>query len=150
MRYYRFGGSKMTNIMNSFGFLSFKLAEALEENLEQYISEKFQMKSREVGIMMAVKDQKLSQIQIGQILKLDKNSVRFFIDGLEERKYVYREKNSENRRENLICLTEQGKNLAGELMKTLVISENEVLNILSLEEKEQLKSIMKKVYENRS
>ena len=140
----------MTNIMNSFGFLSFKLAEALEENLEQYISEKFQMKSREVGIMMAVKDQKLSQIQIGQILKLDKNSVRFFIDGLEERKYVYREKNSENRRENLICLTEQGKNLAGELMKTLVISENEVLNILSLEEKEQLKSIMKKVYENRS
>jgi len=140
----------MINIMNSFGFLSFKLAEALEENLEQYISEKFQMKSREVGIMMAVKDQKLSQIQIGQILKLDKNSVRFFIDGLEERKYVYREKNPENRRENLICLTEQGENLAEELMKTLAISENEVLNVLSLEEKEQLKSILKKVYENRS
>lgn len=140
----------MTNIMNSFGFLSFKLAEALEENLEQYISEKFQMKSREVGIMMAVKDQKLSQIQIGQILKLDKNSVRFFIDGLEERKYVYRDKNPENRRENLICLTEQGENLAEELMKTLAISENEVLNVLSLEEKELLKSIMKKVYENRS
>ncbi|MEB2298334.1 hypothetical protein LAV72_01665 [Lysinibacillus xylanilyticus] len=140
----------MTNIMNSFGFLSFKLAEALEENLEQYISEKFQMKSREVGIMMAVKDQKLSQIQIGQILKLDKNSVRFFIDGLEERKYVYREKNQENRRENLICLTEQGENLAEELMKTLAISENEVLNVLSFEEKELLKSILKKVYENRS
>jgi len=136
--------------MNSFGFLSFKLAEALEENLEQYISEKFQMKSREVGIMMAVKDQKLSQVQIGQILKLDKNSVRFFIDGLEERKYVYREKNPENRRENLICLTEQGENLAEELMKSLAISENEVLNVLSLEEKEQLKSMMKKVYENRS
>ncbi|MGE7689031.1 MarR family winged helix-turn-helix transcriptional regulator [Lysinibacillus sp. NPDC097214] len=140
----------MTNIMNSFGFLSFKLAEALEGNLEQYISEKFQMKSREVGIMMAVKEKKLSQIQIGQILKLDKNSVRFFIDGLEERKYVYREKNQENRRENLICLTEQGENLAEELMKTLAISENEVLNVLSLEEKELLKSIMKKVYENRS
>lgn len=138
----------MTNIMNSFGFLSFKLAEALEENLEQYISDKFQMKSREVGIMMAVKDQKLSQVQIGQILKLDKNSVRFFIDGLEERKYVYREKNPENRRENLICLTEQGENLAEELMKSLAISENEVLNVLSVEEKEQLKSIMKKVYEN--
>lgn len=136
--------------MNSFGFLSFKLAESLEENLEQYISEKFQMKSREVGIMMAVKNQKLSQIQIGQILKLDKNSVRFFIDGLEERKYVYREKNPENRRENLICLTEQGENLAEELMKTLAISENEVLNVLSLEEKELLKSIMKKVYENHS
>lgn len=139
----------MTNIMNSFGFLSFKLAEALEENLEKYISERFQMKSREVGIMIAVKEQKLSQIQIGQILKLDKNSVRFFIDDLEERKYVYREKNPENRRENLICLTEQGKNLAEELLKTLAISENEVLNVLSLEEKEQLKSIMKKVYENR-
>lgn len=136
--------------MNSFGFLSFKLAEALEENLEQYISEKFHMKSREVGIMMAVKNQKLSQIQIGLILKLDKNSVRFFIDDLEERKYVYREKNPENRRENLICLTEQGENLAEELMKTLAISENEVLNVLSLEEKEQLKGIMKKVYENRS
>lgn len=139
----------MTNIMNSFGFLSFKLAEALEENLEKYISERFQMKSREVGIMISVKEQKLSQIQIGQILKLDKNSVRFFIDDLEERKYVYREKNPENRRENLICLTEQGKNLAEELLKTLAISENEVLNVLSLEEKEQLKSIMKKVYENR-
>ncbi|MGE7945878.1 MarR family winged helix-turn-helix transcriptional regulator [Lysinibacillus sp. NPDC093688] len=135
--------------MNSFGFLSFKLAEALEGNLEQYISEKFQMKSREVGIMMVVKEKKLSQIQIGQILKLDKNSVRFFIDGLEERKYVYREKNQENRRENLICLTEQGENLAEELMKTLAISENEVLNVLSLEEKEQLKSILAKVYENR-
>ncbi|MFJ8514611.1 MarR family winged helix-turn-helix transcriptional regulator [Lysinibacillus xylanilyticus] len=139
----------MTNIMNSFGFLSFKLAEALEENLEKYISEKFQMKSREVGIMIAVKDKKLSQIQIGQILKLDKNSVRFFIDGLEERKYVYREKNPENRRENLICLTEQGENLAEELLRTLSISENEVLNVLSLEEKELLKSILKKVYENR-
>jgi len=135
--------------MNSFGFLSFKLAEALEENLEKYISEKFQMKSREVGIMIAVKEKKLSQIQIGQILKLDKNSVRFFIDGLEERNYVYREKNPENRRENLICLTEQGNNLAEELLKTLSISENEVLNVLSLEEKEQLKSILTKVYENR-
>ncbi|MDM5246701.1 hypothetical protein [Lysinibacillus sp. G4S2] len=140
----------MTNIMNSFGFLSFKLAEALEENLEKYISEKFQMKSREVGIMMSVKEKKLSQIQIGQILKLDKNSVRFFIDSLEERKYVYREKNQENRRENLICLTEQGENLAEELLKTLAISENEVLNVLSLEEKEQLKGILTKVYENRA
>ena len=139
----------MTNIMNSFGFLSFKLAEALEENLEKYISEKFQMKSREVGIMIAVKEKKLSQIQIGQILKLDKNSVRFFIDGLEKRKYVYREKNPNNRRENLICLTEQGENLAEELLKTLSISENEVLNVLSLEEKELLKSILKKVYEDR-
>ncbi|TQR29463.1 MarR family transcriptional regulator [Lysinibacillus sphaericus] len=139
----------MTNIMNSFGFLSFKLGEALEENLEKYISEKYQMKSREVGIMIAVKEKKLSQIQIGQILKLDKNSVRFFIDGLEERNYVYREKNPENRRENLICLTEQGGNLAEELLKTLSISENEVLNVLSLEEKELLKSILKKVYENR-
>ncbi|MGE8002231.1 MarR family winged helix-turn-helix transcriptional regulator [Lysinibacillus sp. NPDC093216] len=139
----------MTNIMNSFGFLSFKLAEALEENLEKYISEKYQMKSREVGIMIAVKENKLSQIQIGQILKLDKNSVRFFIDGLEERNYVYREKNPENRRENLICLTEHGGNLAEELLKTLSISENEVLNVLSLEEKELLKSILKKVYENR-
>lgn len=140
----------MTNIMNSFGFLSFKLAEALEENLEKYIKEKFQMKSREVGIMIAVKEKKLSQIQIGQILKLDKNSVRFFIDDLEKRKYVYREKNQENRRENLICLTEQGENLAEELMKTLAISENEVLHVLSLEEKEQLKSILTKVYENRT
>ncbi|MCL1695682.1 MULTISPECIES: hypothetical protein [unclassified Lysinibacillus] len=140
----------MTNIMNSFGFLSFKLAEALEENLEKYINEKFQMKSREVGIMIAVKEKKLSQIQIGQILKLDKNSVRFFIDDLEEKKYVYREKNQENRRENLICLTEQGENLAEELMKTLAISENEVLQLLSLEEKEQLKSILTKVYENRT
>ncbi|MDD1501822.1 MULTISPECIES: MarR family winged helix-turn-helix transcriptional regulator [unclassified Lysinibacillus] len=139
----------MTNIMNSFGFLSFKLGEALEENLEKYISEKYQMKSREVGIMIAVKEKKLSQIQIGQILKLDKNSVRFFIDGLEERNYVYREKNPENRRENLICLTEQGRDLAEELSKTLSISENEVLNVLSLEEKELLKSILKKVYENR-
>lgn len=139
----------MANIINSFGFLSFKLAEALEENLEKYISEKYQMKSREVGIMIAVKEKKFSQIQIGQILKLDKNSVRFFIDGLEERNYVYREKNPENRRENLICLTEQGRNLAEELLKTLSISENEVLNVLSLEEKELLKSILKKVYENR-
>ncbi|MFB7156684.1 MarR family winged helix-turn-helix transcriptional regulator [Lysinibacillus sp. NPDC056232] len=135
--------------MNSFGFLSFKLAEALEENLEQYISEKFQMKSREVGIMMAVKEKKLSQIQIGQMLKLDKNSVRFFIDDLERRDYVYREKNQENRRENLIGLTEQGENLVEQLMKTLAISENEVLNVLSLEEKEQLKNILTKVYENR-
>lgn len=80
---------------------------------------------------------------------MDKNSVRFFIDSLEERNYVYREKNPENRRENLICLTEQGKDMAGELWKTLSISENEVLNVLSLEEKEQLKSILTKVYENR-
>ena len=140
----------MTNIMNSFGFLSFKLAEALEENLETYISEKYQMKSREVGIMILVKEKKLSQIQIGQILKIDKNSVRFFIDDLEERKYVYREKNQENRRENLICLTEQGENVAEELLKILSISEKDVLDVLSLEEQEQLKHILKKVYENRS
>jgi len=145
-----FGGVNMTNIMNSFGFLSFKLAEALEENLETYISEKYQLKSREVGIMILVKEKKLSQIQIGQILKIDKNSVRFFIDDLEERKYVYREKNQENRRENLICLTEQGENVAEELLKILSISENDVLDVLLLEEQEQLKHILKKVYENRS
>ncbi|KOS62468.1 hypothetical protein [Lysinibacillus sp. FJAT-14222] len=81
---------------------------------------------------------------------MDKNSVRFFIDGLEERNYVYREKNQENRRENLICLTEQGESMAEELWKTLSISENDVLNVLTLEEKEQLKGILTKVYENRA
>ena len=139
----------MSNIIDSYGFLSFKLAETLEENLERSINEKFQMQSREVGIMIVVKEEKLSQIQIGQILKLDKNGVRFFIDNLEEKNYVRREKNPKNRRENLITLTEQGEVIANELLKTLSISEKDALKVLSVEEKNQLKQILKKVYENR-
>lgn len=139
----------MSNIINSFGFLSWKLAEDLEEHLERAINEKFQMKSREVGLMIVVKEQALSQIQIGQILKLDKNTIRFLIDDLEKKNYVYRDKNQNNRRENLICLTEQGKIVADEVIKTLSSSENEVLKVLSIEEKKQLKHILEKFYGNR-
>lgn len=134
----------MSNIYNSFGFLSWKLAEKLEEHFERAINEKFEMKSREVGVMIVVRDQALSQIQIAQILKLDKNTIRFLIDELEEKKYVYRVKNEKNRRENLICLTEEGKIVADEAIKTLSISENEVLNVLTGEEKTQLKQILSK------
>lgn len=136
-------------IINSYGFLSFKLAEELEEHLESTINEKFQMKSREVGIMIIVQEKALSQIQIGQILKLDKNTIRFLIDDLEKKDYVYRGKNQNNRRENLIYLTEQGKSIAEELLTIISISENEVLKALSSEEKILLKNILEKIYKNR-
>lgn len=136
----------MTNITDSFGFLSWKLAEKLEEHFERAIGEKFEMKSREVGLMIVVRDQALSQIQIGQMLKLDKNTVRFLIDELEKKQYVYRMKNENNRRENIICLTEQGKLVADEAIKTMSISENEVLNVLTKEEKSKLNQILKKFY----
>lgn len=138
----------MSAIKNSFGFLSWKLSEKLEEHFESAINEKFEMKSREVGVMIVVREQALSQIQIAQILKLDKNTIRFLIDELEQKKYVYRVKNENNRRENLICLTEQGKIVADEAINILSISENEVLNVLTSEEKQQLKHILKKFFES--
>ena len=84
--------------------------------------------------------------QIAKIIDTDKNTIRFFIDHLEDLGLLRRNKNPNNRKENLICLTESGKKRLQEISKILIEHERKVLYMFSDEDLEKFIALLTKFY----
>lgn len=67
------------------------------------------------------------------------------LDHLERKKLLERHQNEKSRRSILITLTPSGQNIIEELFPQHVAMENAMLNVLPEDEKEQLRSLLKKV-----
>ena len=92
-------------------FLCQKLVCAAKTHFREMVLAQFGFTDgREVGILFIAMDTQLSQTEIANIVEIDKNTTRFFIDDLEQRGLLQRQKNPTNRKENLRQKTSQ-KNL---------------------------------------
>lgn len=125
-----------------------KLAFTLRKNMQNTVSESTWGLSdeREVGILFIANKQQVSQIEIAHILEVDKNTVRTFIDDLENLGLVIRQKNPNNRKENLILLTDKGKKVVGEIFDVVIKYEREFLPMFSDEEIETLGTLLRKFF----
>ncbi|MDD7568054.1 MAG: MarR family transcriptional regulator, partial [Helicobacter sp.] len=101
---------------------------------------------REVGILFVIAKRHVSQTEIAKIIDTDKNTIRFFIDHLEDLGLLRRNKNPNNRKENLICLTESGKKRLQEISKILIEHERKVLYMFSDEDLEKFIALLTKIY----
>ncbi|MDB5230882.1 MAG: transcriptional regulator, MarR family [Chitinophagaceae bacterium] len=94
------------------------------------------------------KEDCLSQQQLCNRTFRDKPSITRLIDNLEKQKLVKRTAAKEDRRINLICLTDTAKGLQDKTIELANNTMNEALDGVSKEEIEMVKLVLQKVYNN--
>lgn len=133
-------------IEESMLLLCSKLSFLMKQKLEGMIKDTEFNDRREVGILFVIAKRHVSQTEIAKIIDTDKNTIRFFIDHLEDLGLLRRNKNPNNRKENLICLTESGKKRLQEISKILIEHERKVLYMFSDEDLEKFIALLTKFY----
>lgn len=78
----------------------------------------------------------------------EKTTVLRLIDSLEKYGYIRRDKDPNDRRNNLIFLTDAGKQLRIDLIDTVDDNADRVFNGFTVDEKENLERLLSKMYEN--
>jgi DNA-binding MarR family transcriptional regulator len=94
------------------------------------------------------KEDGLSQQELCSATFRDKPSITRLVDNLEKLKLVKRVASKEDRRMNLINLTEAAKKLQDQTMDMANQTLNEALGGVSAEEIEICKSVLQRVYDN--
>ncbi|MFC3867937.1 MarR family winged helix-turn-helix transcriptional regulator [Helicobacter equorum] len=128
-------------------FLCQKLVYTAKTHFREMVLTQFGFTDgREVGILFIAMDTQLSQTEIANIMEIDKNTTRFFIDDLEQRGLLQRQKNPTNRKENLIIITPEGKKQAKKIFSATLQHERELLHTLSDKEFTTLHKLLAKFF----
>ena len=83
-------------------------------------------------------------VELANFIEVDKGSISRVVDKLELLSLVVREE-GKDRRSNIVRLSKKGEELTPKLAKLAELNEEEFFSCLSKTEKEQLKSILKKL-----
>ncbi|MFY8127012.1 MAG: MarR family winged helix-turn-helix transcriptional regulator [Chitinophagaceae bacterium] len=94
------------------------------------------------------KEDTQSQQQLCDKSFRDKASITRLIDNLEKQQLVERKPSATDRRINLICLTEQGKNLQQQTIDIANNTMDEALVNISKAEIDVVKNVLQRVYDN--
>lgn len=87
----------------------------------------------------------MTQNELGAYVGVDKATMVRFIDGLEEKKWVLRVPNKEDRRANHLEITRAGKQAIQKLDELRKQAEKEFLSPLNESERNQLRTIVNKL-----
>ncbi|OBV29884.1 hypothetical protein BKN38_05020 [Helicobacter sp. CLO-3] len=134
------------DLTEAIGFLSIstmtRLVAGFRETLDSY-----GLIQKQAGILWRCHYEPQSQTRLQEAIMADKNYVRFYIDDLEAKGLVYRQKNAQNRRENIIHLTEEGKKISTETFSLMLEYQNKtLLKHISQDELDVLVATLKKLY----
>lgn len=125
-----------------------KLAHYMKRKTKEVVHKMGFSDGRKIGLLIIVAEKQLSQIEIAEMLDTDKNTVRFLLDRLESLGFVKREKNPNNRKENLIILTEEGKQKVDEILMVMLENERKLLCMYSDAEIKELSKLLAKFYKS--
>lgn len=124
------------------------------------ISRRLQRNFREASLDITVeqwsilyhlwKEDSQSQQQLCDKTYRDKASLTRLIDNLEKINLVERKPSQTDRRINLVCLTEKGKNLQQQTIDIANTTMDEALVNISKEEIDTVKGVLQRVYDNLS
>lgn len=87
----------------------------------------------------------LSQVELGRHLSLDRKDVAVALDSLAQRGLVERTPDPDDRRRNVIALTDEGRELVPKLDRTLESAQQRVLAPLSEAEASQFRATLAKL-----
>ena len=87
----------------------------------------------------------LSQQRLGEWTRHDRSTMVTLIDSLEEKGWVLRKRNPDDRRAYLLQLTPQGRRIQARAEKVMVSAEDQWLKSLSAHERDQLLTLLGKV-----
>lgn len=88
---------------------------------------------------------KMTQVELGTYMAIDKATMVRMIDGLEERKFLKRTQHAKDRRAKLLELTDAGRKVMATIEKMRAEAEAQLLAPLSAAEREQLRTLVAKV-----
>ncbi|AUI71828.1 hypothetical protein COSHB9_08490 [Companilactobacillus alimentarius] len=102
------------------------------------------------SILLAIvyKHQEISQDKIGEITLFDGASIARSLKKLEDRGFVSRHADPNNRRKKIVTITDAGLKLYGEVRKAFQKSNGEIFKGITSEEQTELEGILIKVYDN--
>ena len=90
----------------------------------------------------------MSQQQLADLMKKDKNSVTQLVDAIEHKGFVVRQQNAQDRRSNTIVLTEKAMELRDEAKQKGISILDEMLEGISAEELHSFLATLQKLNEN--
>ena len=119
------------DVNKSLGFQLSKIAQEMDWRFSELLKE-YQIYSRDYGILLAISNKEdLTQINVGDLLKIDRTTIGQLIDCLEMKELIFRKRNPQDRRQNIVLLTDSGRELVETMWLKMLEVEKEVLNDLS-------------------
>lgn len=100
---------------------------------QNFIKEGLDMTAEQLKMLVVLwKEDGMTQNELGESVGKFKTSVTKLVDNLEKRKLIQRRPHPSDRRSNMVCLTELGKNIKKQLLpiieKTLEKAHNNISN----------------------
>ena len=88
----------------------------------------------------------LSQVDLGERLGIDRNTVVLLLDDLQAQGMILRERDPQDRRAHLVTLTERGREVLVQSTEMVRRTNEEVLSPLSSEERAQLHALLSRLF----
>lgn len=99
-------------------------------------------------LMLLWQKEGLAQHQISKLLQKEKTTITRLINTLEDKHYIVRIKNKNDKRTNLIYLTKSGKNIKDRLIDISDITHNQLIDGIDNKDIETTKRVLKMICEN--
>jgi DNA-binding MarR family transcriptional regulator len=128
------------------GIASLALARKMQKNFR---NEGLEVTIEQWGILCHLwKDDRLSQQELCNRSFKDKPSITRLVDNLEKQSLVTREADANDRRINLVCLTEEGRSLQERTISIANKTMEDALDGVSKDQIETVRKVLQLVYDN--
>jgi DNA-binding MarR family transcriptional regulator len=124
----------------------FKHAERLMADLHVEALAPFDIHGRDLGVLLAIdRFESASQQEVAESLGVDRTTMVAIIDALEAKGIIVRRPDPEDRRRNVVEMTQDGQTLLREATAASDVAEAELLAPLNREESEQLRTLLARI-----
>jgi DNA-binding MarR family transcriptional regulator len=124
----------------------FKHVERLMAELHVEALAPFDIHARDLGVLLAIdRCESASQQQVAESLGVDRTTMVAIIDALEAKGIIVRRPDPEDRRRNVVELTQAGQTLLRQATAASDVAEAELLAPLNREEGEQLRTLLARI-----
>jgi MarR family transcriptional regulator, lower aerobic nicotinate degradation pathway regulator len=131
--------------MERIGFL-LSMSKGGAENICMSALEPLGLHVRQYGLLLVLATEgPLSQGELAEWVRTDRTTMVAFVDDLEERGYVRRERNPDDRRAYRLKLTPEGRRALARGRELMRGAEDELLRSLNERERQQLLKLLGKV-----
>ncbi|WP_299453903.1 MarR family winged helix-turn-helix transcriptional regulator [uncultured Microscilla sp.] len=141
---------KSYNLDDSLGYLVNHTARAMSHQLNQnFLQAGFNVTGEQwIVLLQILNDDGLNQQEIACKVGKDKASITRLVDGLEKRNLVVRISDKNDRRNKLIYLTNEGKQVKAELSKIAEKTLTDLQQNIDHADLENCKNVLRQVFKN--
>lgn len=133
------------DLKNSYGFVLAKVVQDMVYSFNDSLKT-YSLSTRDYGVLLTIYNNKnVSQKKIADILKIDKTTVVYIVDDLEEKNYLKRVKNPKDRRSFQLKLTKKGNSILKPLWDMRKEAERQTLKDLTEDQKIVINKICRDV-----